>query len=224
MDEDLKALKDIGLAAMDIVVDGMSTLTPLFGVAGSGVHTIDTLVHFFDYMKLRKIDQFINNINSFSPKHAEAFRVMMFPEHRSKENAMRIIHDIFSMDLEKKVDFFSFAGINISVPENNGIFTPSDFFRAGMILSSTLKEDLDFLYKCDLNDAERVYPYSDHVQGLVSAGLMYPFDGTQYKFTAFAKKLDCFALDEDGSKYGLDYKTRFSPLPEPEYKFHAYFA
>ncbi len=148
----------------------------------------------------------------------------MFPEHRGQEHAERIIHNIFLMDVEQKVDYFSYAGINASIPEVRPVFTVSDFFRAGMILALTLKEDIDYLHSCDLNNSEKCYGYNKHVQGLVSAGLMYPFDGEQYKFPTFSKKLDCFALDEEGSKYGLSPEKTFEGLPTPSYKFHAYFS
>lgn len=221
---DYDAEKDLGLAAMDTLVAAVSTTTPIAGVVGAGGHLLDALIKRVEFFQLGKIDRFISNINSADKKCAEQFRTLMFPEHQRRENAERLIHNIFQMDIVQKVDCFSYAGINVSIPEIREVFTKSDFFRAGMILALTLKEDIDFLHGCDLDDPEAIFEYNENVQGLVSAGLMYPFDGEKYKFTTFAKKLDCFALDLDGAKYGLSPQLTFQGLPVPSYKFHAYFA
>lgn len=216
--------KDFGLAAIDAVVDAVSAMNPIAGLMGAGGHLVDALLKYIGAFQIKKIDKFINNINSADIRCAEQFRTLMFPEHRGKENAERIIHNIFQMDIEEKVDYFSYAGISVSIPDVREIFTKADFFRAGMILALTLKEDIDFLHACNLDNPEATFEYNENVQGLVSAGLMYPFDGEKYKFTTFAKKLDCFVLDSDGSKYGLAPQQTFQPLPVPSYKFHAYFA
>lgn len=216
--------KGLGLAAMDTLVAAVSTTTPIAGVVGAGGHLVDALVKRIEVFQLEKIDRFISNINSADEKCAEQFRALMFPEHRSRVSAERIIHNIFQMDIEEKVDYFSYAGISVSIPDVREIFTKADFFRAGMILALTLKEDIDFLHACNLDNPEVAFEYNENVQGLVSAGLMYPFDGEKYKFTTFAKKLDCFVLDSDGSKYGLEPQQTFQDLPVPSYKFHAYWA
>lgn len=221
---DSSEAKELGLVAMDTLVTALSTTKPIASVVGTGVHSIDALMKCVEIFQLNKIDKFIYNINSASPKCAEQFRALMFPDHRSKERAERIIHDIFQMDIEQKVDYFSFAGINVSNSKTREVFNDVDFFRVGMILALTLKEDIDYLHKCDLSDSDATFEYNEHVQGLVSVGLMYPFNGERYKYTPFAKKLDCFALDGDGSKYGLEPEKTFQGLPRPLYKFPAYFS
>lgn len=221
---DYDAEKGLGLAVMDTLVAAVSTTTPIAGVIGAGGHLLDALIKRVEFFQLEKIDRFISNINSADKKCAEQFRTLMFPEHQSRTSAERIIHNIFQMDIEEKVDYFSYAGISVSIPDVREIFTKADFFRAGMILALTLKEDIDFLHACNLDNPEATFEYNENVQGLVSAGLMYPFDGEKYKFTTFAKKLDCFVLDFDGSKYGLYPQQTFHGLPVPSYKFHAYLA
>lgn len=184
---DYDAEKGLGLAVMDTLVAAVSTTTPIAGVIGAGGHLLDALIKRVEFFQLEKIDRFISNINSADKKCAEQFRTLMFPEHQSRTSAERIIHNIFQMDIEEKVDYFSYAGISVSIPDVREIFTKADFFRAGMILALTLKEDIDFLHACNLDNPEATFEYNENVQGLVSAGLMYPFDGEKYKFTTFAK-------------------------------------
>lgn len=202
--------------AIDTVIEGVTLLKPLGEYTGFGVQTSLNIVKYVRANDLRKIDRFICNIISADEKCADGFRKLMFPENRKKERAERIIHDIFLMDTDKKVDYFSYAGISAANPEVREIFTVSDFFRAGMILALTLKEDIDYLHNFDLNDPELSLDYNDNVQGLLSSGLMY-YNGEKYRFTNFAKKLDCFALDEDNSKYGFRPEENYISLPVPKY-------
>ena len=211
-------MKELGMSAFDLFVAAISAGQPIAAVFGAAVHSLDTVLSAFDLWNAKKIDRFINGINR-DEKASENFRKLLFDGEKRTEYAGRIISNIFQMETERKVDYLIFAGINFSNDAKRNTFTEGDFFRTGFVLANTLSEDLKFLYRCDL---DQEFEYNENIQGLVSAGLMYPSTDDKYRFTTFAKKLDFFALDIDGTKYGID--SAFSPLATPLYAFHARFA
>ena len=209
--------KSFTKSTYDLFVNAISTVQPIGTVVSISAHSLDTLLNAYDYWNVKKINQFIKGINR-DEKASENFRKLLFDGDKKEECAGRIINNIFQIETERKVECFSFAGINFSNEEKRSHFTEKDFFRTGFVLANTLSEDLAFLHGCNLT-AE--FEYSESVQGLVSSGLMYPSTDDKYRFTTFAKKLDFFALDIDGSKYGID--STFLPLENPIYAFHARF-
>lgn len=209
--------KELGMSAFDLLTAAISTVEPVAAIAGPIAHSLDSLLSAVDHWNARKVDLFIRGINR-DKEASENFRKLLFSDKKRDERAGRIISNIFQMETERKVEYLSFAGINFSNETKRQFFTEDDFFRAGFVLANTLSEDLEFLYSCDLT---REFVYSEKVQGLVSSGLMYPSTDDKYRFTTFAKKLDFFSLDIEGTKYGID--SGFSPLSAPVYAFRARF-
>lgn len=205
-------LKDLNTSIWHMFIEALILWRPMLAPMNLVASAGEVAKSAADIRNAMKIDRFIWNIDR-NEKAAEKFRMCFFEGPKKDENAQRLLHDIFLMETDRKVDCLSYAAINFSNEAKREVFSESDFFRTGFVLTNTLSEDLEFLHQSDL---DQEYEYNENVQGLVSAGLMYMHTEDKYKFTPFAKKLDQFALDLDGRKYGID--LGYAPLPDPVMK------
>lgn len=112
-----------------------------------------------------------------------------------KGNAVRIIDTLDHIDTEMKVRYL----INASRSVSAGFVELPDYFRICNAIRSVIQEDLQFLAN---HIAEEDVEYSDSVQSLLSAGLMYQSvidcNGNQrYSFTPLGELVDRFSVSYD---------------------------
>ena len=110
-----------------------------------------------------------------------------------KDNAIRLIDAIERSDSLRKVDYL----INATRCLLADYIDLTKYFRICRAVSETLLEDLMYLRE---HISEDKLAYSEEVQGLISAGLMYMSyvgEQPQYSFTPIANDVDKYAISSD---------------------------
>lgn len=142
-----------------------------------------------------KMEQYLNGVY-VAEEDCAKLRARLTENGSSDENAKRLIECIDRAETSRKIRYL----INATRCLLTDFIDRETYFRICRAITGALDEDLQYLRD---HLKEEDLPYSNNVQGLYSAGLMYSSvigEDTRYSFTPLAFDVDRYAVsyDDDG--------------------------
>lgn len=162
-----------------------------------------------------KMEAFLNGVYLSEDDRAKLCAALT-EDGEKKDNPLRLVESIDRAETQQKIHYL----INATRCLLTNFIDKVTYFRICHIITYTLEEDLNFLgehiYETDI-------PYNNHVQGLLTSGLMYQSvidanEEQKYSFTPLAGIVDQYAVNYDNvERYPnpLQFNHNFT-APQPK--------
>lgn len=148
-----------------------------------------TPVFIRDQLFWRKISAFLNGVYLDETDCAK-LAAKLTENGKNKDNPLRLLACIEQADTQKKIEYL----INATRSLLAGYIDLPTYFRICHAVTHTIEEDLKFLREHIWE--EKTFPYSVHIQGLITTGLVHiaVIGDNEYVFVPIAKLVDRFAV------------------------------
>lgn len=150
-----------------------------------------------DQLFWEKMDAFLNGVY-LDETDCRKLAQKLTEDGKNKDNPLRLIACIERAETLGKIEYL----INATRSLLAGFIELPTYFRICYAVTHTMEEDLEFLKEHILE--EETFPYSIHIQGLLTSGLVHMTkvggEENRYVFVPIAKLVDCFAVSYNNTE------------------------